>query len=53
MCCVTIMVQYTDDQEEQLRPIAGVLKSVDGAKKKLDAVSEEIEGIEKVCTHTH
>ena len=46
------MLQYTDDQEEQLRPIAIILKTVDGAKKKLDAISEEIEGIEKVYSHT-
>ena len=47
------MLQYTDDQEEQLRPITAVLKTVDGVKKKLDAISEEIEGIEKVCARTH
>ena len=46
------MLQYTDDQEEQLRPITVVLKTVDGVKKKLDAISEEIEGIEKVCACT-
>ena len=28
------MLQYTDDQEEQLRPITAVLKTVDGVKKK-------------------
>ena len=47
------MLQYTDDQEEQLRPITAVLKTVDSVKKKLDAISEEIEGIEKVCARTH
>ncbi|CAI8041840.1 BAG family molecular chaperone regulator 1 [Geodia barretti] len=42
-----VLKTYTDDQEEQLRPITAVLKTVDSVKKKLDAISEEIEGIEK------
>ena len=45
-------VQYTNEQEEHLRPITTVLKTVDRVKTKLDAISEEIEGIEKVHTLT-
>ena len=46
-------MQYTNDQEELLHPIATVLKAVDGVKKKMDAISEEIEGIEKASMHAH
>ena len=46
-------MQYTNDQEELLHPITTVLKAVDGAKKKMDAISEEIEGIEKASMHAH
>ena len=46
-------LQLTDEQEEKLGPITTVLKAVDGVKKKLDAISEEIDGIEKVYAQTH
>ena len=42
------IIQYTDEQEELLRPISTVLKAVDGVQTKMDAISEEIKGIEKV-----
>lgn len=45
-------LQLTDEQEEKLGPITTVLKAVDGVKKKLDAISEEIDGIEKVHKST-
>ena len=44
----TYIIQYTDEQEELLRPISTVLKAVDGVQTKMDAISEEIKGIEKV-----
>lgn len=31
-----------------MRPITSILKAVDGVKTKLNAIAEEIEGIEKV-----
>ena len=43
--------QHTAEQEELLRPISTVLKAVDGLKSKMDAITEEIEGIEKVHHH--
>ena len=47
-------LQHTEEQEQLLRPLSAVLKTVDGVKTKMDAISEEIEGIEKACTHfTH
>ena len=42
-------LQYTGEQEAVLKPISVVMKTVDGVEKKMEAIAQEIDGIEKVC----
>ena len=46
-------MQHTDEQVELLRPITAVLKTVDGVERKMEAITQEIEGIEKVYTYMY